>query len=177
MNKKATFVLICGPSGAGKTTLAKVIADCLGLKYISADEFYAKVNGDECNHTNKFAVWIELFNAVHECELNGIDCIVDSNALSSSSRAEFINWFPGFNHHLIYMDADDALRLRNNQRRSRKIPDDVMIEMRARAEPPVWRTLDKSWKSLLRIQNIDNHYRIIQKEGEVIPPLLRAVVQ
>ena len=176
MSKKATFVLICGTSGSGKTTLAKVLTECLGMKYIGADECYAKVNGDECNHANKFEVWIELFNTVHECELGGIDCIVDSNALSSSGRDEFINWFPNFDHHLIYLDADDALRLRNNQRRNRKIPDDLMIEMRARAEPPVWRTLDKNWKSLLRIQNIDNHYRIIQKEGEVIPLLLRAIV-
>lgn len=166
MSEKATFVLICGLSGAGKSTLAKVIAERFGMKYLSADEFYEKVNGDECIHINKFEVWIELFKAVHECEIEGIDCLVDSNALSTSGRDEFINWFPNFNHHIIYVDADDALRMENNQRRKRRIPDSVMLGMRARAEPPVWATLDKKWKSLLRIQNIGNHYKIIQKEGE-----------
>lgn len=167
MSKKATFVLICGPSGAGKTTLAKQIVEHSGIRYLSADELYGKVNGDECIHTNKFEVWIKLFKAIHECEIEGVDCLVDSAALSASGRDEFINWFPDFNHHLIYVDADDILRMENNQRRKRKVPESVMMWMRARAEPPVWRALDKKWKSLLRIQNIDNHYHIIQKEGEI----------
>lgn len=167
MKKKATFVLVCGPSGAGKTTLSKRIAEYFDTKYLSADDFYAKVNGDENIHTNKFEVWVELFKAIHECEENGIDCVVDSNALSGSGRDEFINWFPGFNHHLIYVDADDHLRLQNNKRRKRQIPEDVMIQMRTRAEPPVWRTMDKKWKSLTRIVNDNNHYVVIQKEGEL----------
>lgn len=167
MSKKATFILICGLSGAGKTTLAKQIAESMNLKYLGADEFYEKVNGDEQIHTNKFEVWIELFKAVHECETDGIDCIVDSNALSASGRDEFINWFPNFDHHLIYVDADDTLRLLNNHCRKRKIPDDVMMGMRAKAEPPVWCRMDKKWKSLIRIQNFDNCYTIIQREGDV----------
>lgn len=166
MSEKATFVLICGLSGTGKTTLAKLIAERLNMRYLGADEFYEKVNGDECIHTNKFEVWMELFKAIHECEIEVIDCLVDSNALSTSGRDEFINWFPNFNHHLIYVDADDKLRMQNNHRRKRQIPESVMIGMRARAEPPVWRTMDKKWKSLLRIQNSENNYTIIQKEGE-----------
>lgn len=166
MSNGTRFVLICGPSGAGKTTLSKMIAEYFDMKYLSADDFYEKVNGDECCHTNKFEVWMELFKAIHECEEKGIDCIVDSNALSASGRDEFINWFPGFSHHLIYVDADDNLRLQNNRRRKRQIPEDVMMQMRARAEPPVWRTMDKKWKSLTRIINNDNHYVVIQKEGE-----------
>lgn len=119
---------------------------------------------------------LELFKAVHECEIEGTDCIVDSNALSTSGRDEFINWFPNFNHHIIYVDADDALRMANNLRRKRKIPDSVMIGMRARAEPPVWRSLDKKWKSFIRIQNVDNHYSVIQKEGDILPDLIKEIV-
>lgn len=144
--------------------------------YLGADEFYEKVNGDECIHTNKFEVWMELFKAIHQCEIDRINCIVDSNALSVSGRDEFINWFPGFNHHMIYVDADDSLRLKNNRSRRRQIPDDIMLEMRAKAEPPVWRILDKKWRSLIRIQNVDNHYRIVQKEGDIPIALMKAFV-
>lgn len=167
MSEHPKFILICGPSGVGKTTLSKAIAEHFGMEYLSADDFYEKVNGDECIHTNKFAVWMELFKAIHECEEQGIDCLVDSNALSASGRDEFVNWFPDFSHHLIYVDADDSLRLKNNKQRKRQIPEEVMIQMRARAEPPVWRTMDKKWKSLVRIINDNNHYVVIQKEGEI----------
>lgn len=171
------LILICGPSGAGKTTLARKLSEQLGTEYIGADEFYEKVNGDECIHTNKFDVWMELFRAVHRCEQEQLSCIVDSNALSCSSRDEFINWFPGFHHYMIYVDADDSLRLSNNRKRRRQIPDAIMLDMRVRAEPPVWRTLDKKWRTLIRVQNIDNNYHVVQKEGEVMPLLLRAIVQ
>lgn len=136
MSERPKFILICGPSGVGKTTLSKAIAEYLGMEYLSADNFYEKVNGDECIHINKFEVWMELFRAIHECEEQGIDCLVDSNALSASGRDEFVNWFPDFNHHLIYVDADDSLRLKNNKQRKRQITEEVMIQMRARAEPP-----------------------------------------
>lgn len=175
MSITPALILVCGPSGVGKTTLAKELAEKLCMTYLGADEFYEKVNGDECIHTNKFEVWMELFKAIHECEQSRANCIVDSNALSSSSRDEFINWFPGFHHHIIYIDADDSLRLWNNRSRRRQIPDDIMLGMRAKAEPPVWRMLDRKWRSLIRIQNIDNHYRIIQKEGEIPLTLIREI--
>lgn len=176
MSYTPEFILICGPSGVGKTTLAKRMAEKMDVKYLGTDEFYEKVNGDECIRCNKFEVWIELFKAIHECEEKRINCIVDTNALSASGRDEFINWFPGFNHRLVYLDADDCLRLKNNRRRKRQVPDDAMLAIRAKAEPPVWRLLDKKWKSLYRIQNIDNHYHVIQKEGEILHGLLKEVV-
>ena len=167
MSDKPKLILVCGPSGSGKTTLSKMIAESLDMTRISADDFYAKVNGDEKIHTNKFEVWIELFKEIRKCETGGVDCIVDSNYLSSSSRDELVNWFSDFEHHIIYVDADDALRMQNNRMRGRQIPDDVMLRMRVKAEPPVWKTMDKRWKSLVRLSNIENRFIIIQKEGEI----------
>lgn len=166
MNAKPDFYLVCGLSGVGKTTFTKKFAEDNGLKYLGADEFYAKVNGDERIHTNKFEVWIELFKAIHECEQAGIDCVVDSNALSASGRDEFINWFPGFNHHLIFIDADDRLRQANNDMRERRIPESVMMSMRNKLEHPVWNVMDKRWKSLTSIVNSNNHYLVTQVKGE-----------
>lgn len=168
MSDKPIFYLVCGLSGVGKTTFTKKFAEDNGLKYLGADEFYAKVNGDENIHTNKFEVWIELFKAIHECEKAGIDCVVDSNALSASGRDEFINWFPGFSHHLIFIDADDKLRQSNNHARERRIPDSIMMSMRNKLEHPVWKTMDKRWKSLTGIFNSNNHYLVVQVKGE--PP-------
>lgn len=157
--------LVCGLSGCGKTTFAKRFAAMHNLRYLGADDFYAKVNGDENIRGNKFEVWQELFRAIHQAEIEGVSCLVDTNSLSAASRDEMVNWFPGFEHHLIFIEADEQLRMENNRRRTRQIPEDVMIAMRYRVEPPVWNTLDKRWLSLTRILNDNKHYRVIQSEG------------
>lgn len=164
--------LVCGCSGSGKTTFAKKFAAANNLLYLGADDFYAKVNGDELKRGNKFEVWQELFKAIHRAEVDGVSCLVDSNSLSAASRDEMVNWFPGFDHHLIYIEADEQLRMENNRKRARQIPDEVMIAMRTKVEPPVWNTLDKRWLSLTRILNDNKEYRIIQSEGahKIVPP-------
>ncbi len=164
--------MVCGCSGSGKTTFAKKFAAANNLLYLGADDFYAKVNGSELKRGNKFEVWQELFKAIHEAEVNSVSCLVDSNSLSAASRDEMVNWFPGFDHHLIYIEADEQLRMENNRKRVRQIPEDVMIAMRTKVEPPVWNTLDKRWLSLTRILNDNKEYRIIQAEGnhKIVPP-------
>ncbi|MBQ8806310.1 MAG: ATP-binding protein [Bacteroidaceae bacterium] len=164
--------MVCGCSGSGKTTFAKKFAAANNLLYLGADDFYAKVNGSELKRGNKFEVWQELFKAIHDAEVNGVSCLVDSNSLSAASRDEMVNWFPGFDHHLIYIEADEQLRMENNRKRVRQIPDEVMIAMRTKVEPPVWNTLDKRWLSLTRILNDNREYRIIQAEGshKIVPP-------
>lgn len=164
--------MVCGCSGSGKTTFAKKFAAANNLRYLGADDFYAKVNGSELVRGNKFEVWQELFKAIHQAEVDGVSCLVDSNSLSAASRDEMVNWFPGFDHHLIYIEADEQLRMENNRKRVRQIPDEVMIAMRTKVEPPVWNTLDKRWLSLTRILNDNKEYRIIQAEGahKIVPP-------
>lgn len=165
--------LVCGCSGSGKTTFAKRFAEDNGLLYFGADEFYAKVNGSDCIHKNQFEVWQLLFSAIHQAETDQMSCLVDTNALLAAGRDELLNWFPEFDHHLIYIEADEKLRMENNRKRVRRIPDDVMMAMRTTVEPPVWNTLDKRWLSLTRILNDNQHYRIIQAEDnqKIVPPI------
>lgn len=164
-SRKPLMYMVCGCSGSGKTTFAKKFAAENNLLYLGADEFYAKINGDELKRGNKFEVWQELFKVIHSAEISGVSCLVDTNSLSAASRDEMVNWFPGFDHHLIYIEADEQLRMENNRKRVRQIPDEIMIAMRTKVEPPVWNTLDKRWLSLTRILNDNNSYRIIQAEG------------
>lgn len=147
--------LMCGCSGAGKTTYSKQFASDHNLLYLGIDDFYAKVNGDECIHTNKFEVWIEFYKAIHEAEVNGIDCIIDTNAITKTHRAQFIEWFPTFEHHLIYISADEGLRKKNNKQRRRQVPDDVMDRMFAKLEAPY---ISEDFKTIAYIFNINNNF-------------------
>jgi len=125
----AKMYLVMGASGAGKTTFAKDFAKRSNLLYLAPDNFYALINGDECIRTNKFEVWISLFQAIHVAELAGRDCIIDTNALSINDRDQFLGWFPTFEHHLIYIEADEELRKSNNRQRVRQVPDTEIEKM------------------------------------------------
>lgn len=158
--------LMCGCSGVGKTTFSKQFAKEHNLRYLGIDDFYAKVNGDECLHTNTFDVWIEFYRAIHDAEINNIDCIVDTNAITRNHRAQFIEWFPTFEHHLIYIGADENLRKRNNKSRRRQVPDEVMDRMSAELEMPY--VLNERFKTIAYIFNINNHFTepvILNKEN------------
>ena len=161
----AKMYLMCGCSGAGKTTFSKKFAEDNKLLYLGIDDFYAKVNGDECLHTNTFEVWIEFYKAIHEVEIKGLDCIIDTNAITRTHRAQFIEWFPTFEHHLIYISADPELRKYNNKRRRRQVPDDVMDRMTAQLEKP--RLGDEGFKTVTYIYNVQNNFQkpIVLKKG------------
>ena len=155
----AKMFLMCGCSGVGKTTFAKAFAERNGLLYLGVDEFYAKINGDECLHINFFEVWIEYFKAIHEAEINNIDCVVDTNAITFCHREQFIEWFPSFEHHLICIDADYELRMKNNQARRRQVPEEAMRAMSQRFQYPYDGTENKKWKTIRYFLNTDNKLR------------------
>lgn len=151
----AKMYLMCGCSGAGKTTFAKKFAKEHNLKYLGIDNFYALVNGDECIHTNSFEVWIEFYKAIHEAEINNIDVIIDTNAITRSHREQFIDWFPAFEHHLIYVKATHELRKKNNKSRRRQVPDDVMDKMHNKMQIPL---LEEQFKTITIITNVENNF-------------------
>ena len=159
----AKMYLMCGCSGAGKTTFSKAFAKEHNLKYLGIDDYYALVNGDECLHTNTFDVWIEFYKAIHEAEVDDIDVIIDTNAITRSHREQFIEWFPTFEHHLIYIEASETLRKKNNMSRRRQVPDDVMDRMTALLEKPI----NESFKTITYIFNLNNEFqRPIVLKGE-----------
>lgn len=151
----AKMYLMCGCSGAGKTTFSKKFAKEHNLRYLGIDDFYAKINGDECLHTNTFEVWIEFYKAIHEAEVNNIDCIIDTNAITKSHRGQFLEWFPTFEHHLIYIEANESLRKKNNMSRRRQVPNDTMDRMTALLEKPI----GENFKTITYIFNLNNEFQ------------------
>ena len=162
----AKMYLMCGLSGAGKTTFAKKFAEENNLMYMGIDEMYAKINGDECIHENSFKVWHKFFEVIHDLEVNNVDCIIDTNAITLCHRTQFLDWFPTFEPHLIYIDAPNVLRCENNKRRRRVIPDEVMTKMLQNSELPEkftdgefwYDTEDDRWRTIWYIKNNDNEF-------------------
>lgn len=163
--------LMCGISGSGKTTYSQNLEKITGIKRLGIDDFYKKLNGDECKHNNTFNVWIEFFKAINTMSLQNKDCIIDTNSLTWHQRMQFIEWFPNFKHHIIFIDADFNLQKKNNQSRYRKVPDDIMDKMLNELEKPT-KELDTNWDTITYIHNINNKFQPPVSIKGVVPSIL-----
>ena len=163
----AKMYLVTGCSGVGKTTFSKKFAQEKGLLYLAPDDIYQLINGDASIRDNKFEVWITLFQAIHAAEVNGRDCIIDTNALTVNDRDQFLGWFPSFDHHWVYIEATPELRRQNNLQRTRHVPEEEMDRMSALVQPPRWGHLDKRWRSFLHIYNNNNTFEFVEQKGSL----------
>lgn len=159
--------LMCGISGSGKTTFSQDLEKRTGIKRLGIDDFYKKINGDECKHDNTFNVWIAFFKEINKMSEQEKDCIIDTNALTWHQRMQFIEWFPNFNHHIIFIDAPFELQKKNNQTRIRKVPDNAMDKMARNLQKPTVE-LDKDWDTITYIENKNNRFQTpIAIKGEL----------
>lgn len=125
--RKPNFYLICGISGGCKTTLTEhIVKKNPRILIYDVDKYYEIINGDECDRSNPFEVWIKLYQDVHDSMVKGKDIILTVNALTVSQRRQFIEWFPDFNHHCLWVCTPKARCFEGNRQRRRHVPDDKL---------------------------------------------------
>lgn len=163
----AKMLVVSGCSAVGKTTFAKQFALAHGFRYLSADNFYAAINGDERIHENKFEVWMALYRSIYLAQQQNVDIVVDANMLTNVDRDQLLGWFPKFEHHLVYIHADPELRRKNNMMRSRQVPEFAMKYMTVHVQEPVWETMDRRWSSYTRVNNVNNHFIFAETKGDI----------
>lgn len=160
------LILCCGLSGSGKTTFCKkFIAKHPDYIHLNVDDFYRTYNGAQV-HENEFEVWISYFNAIHSAALRGKNVIVDTNALDAIDRAQFVRWFPEFEHHYLYWLWTDCWTAHaNNQNRERVIPEEQWWEMYHSVYTPDLCS-DQEWDKIVYIENVKNtgRYKITHPE-------------
>ena len=162
---KPKLILVCGCSGVGKTTFAKSLANGRGYRYLAPDDFYELVNGDAKIRTNRFTVWMTFFSAINAAMEEGQSVVIDTNALRLNDRDQFLDWFPDFDHHMIFIDAPYELRSKNNQARDRHVPEDALKRMDDIIEPPRWFGLDRRWLGFVHYRNHNNVLEITEAKG------------
>ncbi len=164
----ADFYLVCGISGGGKTTLSnRIIKNNTHLKIFDVDSYYEKINGDECIRSNWFEVWISLFQDLHKSELNNEDILLTTNALTVSQRRQFIEWFPTFKHHLLWVTAPKEKCMQGNRQRRRHLPDNKMQDDWERMEFP--NAHEAGWDTIAQVTNCwDNeNYIVFNLKGDL----------
>lgn len=164
----ANFYLVCGISGGGKTVLTnRIVKNNPHLKVYDVDKYYEKINGDECNRSNWFDVWITLYQDLHKSELNNEDIILTTNALTESQRCQFIEWFPTFSHHIIWVTAPKERCIEGNNSRRRHVPIDKLMLQWERMEFP--NAKEKDWDTITQITNMwdEENYIIFSLKGDI----------
>lgn len=155
MPEKPKLYMLCGLPGSGKTTFARKFAEDYGYQYLGPDSFYALFNGYETLHIHKFEIWMAVYRALHMAEQDGRSVVFDTNAPTVVDRSQILDWFPGFEPHLIYIEASESLCLQNNNARRRVIPTEEMERLiRSFTVPCV--SEDRRWKSMTFFVNNDN---------------------
>ena len=147
--------LMTGPSGAGKTTLARGLARERGLKYMGIEDFYARRWGSELIHEDEEAVWEDFERALRDEENAGVDVLVDTNAPRRADREWFVERFPNYVVNLIIVEADREICLFNNRNRARKIPEKEMLAILDSVEPVTADEIEQ-YESVELYRNTDN---------------------
>lgn len=155
--KHPRLYLMCGMSGCGKTTFAKKFAQENDLLYLNPDKFYELYNGDDRNHYHEFEIWMALFRALRMAELDGRSVIFDTSSPTYVGRVQILDWFPGFEPHLIYIQASPELCKKNNASRRRVVPEDEMERIITTFQPPEPGE-DPRWASMRFLRNEDNKF-------------------
>lgn len=164
----ANFYLVCGISGGGKTTLSKrIIKKNPTLKFYDIDDYYKMVNGDECDRSNWFDVWMKLWQDLHKSELAKEDILLTTNSLTVSQRRQFIEWFPTFKHHILWVTAPKEKCFEGNQKRKRHVPDEKLEKMWQKMEFP--NASEADWDTITQITNCwdKKNYIIFSLKGNI----------
>ena len=164
----SNFYLVCGISGGGKTVLSNRIINLNPhIKMYDVDEYYAKINGDECIHDNFFDVWMLLWRDLHNSEIANEDVLLTTNALSVAQRRQFIEWFPTFKHHMLWVTAPKEKCLEGNKNRRRQVPEEKLLIGWENMEFP--NASERGWDTICQVTNCwDNeNYIIFNLKGDI----------
>lgn len=164
----AHFYLVCGISGGGKTVLGeRIVKKNPNIIYMDTDEYYGLINGDPRIHKNTFDVWIRIFQDLHKYEVEGKDVLLTTNSLTVAQRRQFIEWFPTFEHHMLWVTAPKERCLEGNRNRFRNIPEDILLKFWEEMEFP--NASEEGWETIAQITNCWDHenYIIFNLKGDI----------
>lgn len=159
----ANMICMAGLPGSGKTTYAKKLLEAHpDLLYFNPDTYYERINGDECDRSNTFDVWMAMFRDIHIAEQAGHSVLIDSDNLTYAQRNQWIEWFPGFDkRYLLFFDESFESCLERMSKRRRQVPIERMCEKLASWQNPLDKTETMDWiewDMILQLPHKENKY-------------------
>lgn len=129
MSTSAKLIFVCGKMAAGKSTLARDLADRENAVLLVQDDFLDTLFPGEITDIQKFVeCYSRLKNALtpHICTLlsKGISVVLDFAAATKGQRVWFRELIESTNvaHELHFVDASDGLCKNQLRDRSKRLP-------------------------------------------------------
>lgn len=133
------FVL-CGLPASGKSTYAKELADKYDANIHASDAIREELSGDINNQNINDLVFQTLHSRVKEDLTNGKNCIYDATNINYKRRMAFLNELNKIPCEKIccFMATPYKECIKNNKKRDRKVPKEVIERMYRHFDPPYW---------------------------------------
>ena len=145
------MICLAGISGVGKTTWAKnFLKNHLDYKYFNPDEYYESINGTDTIRDNTFEVWIKMFRDIHVAMKSGQNVLIDSDNLTFHQRTQWPEWFPEFNHILVFFEAPFEVCYNQMMKRKRKLTYKGMVARWKKWQRPTLERDGEFWKYIYR---------------------------
>lgn len=152
------MICLAGMPGSGKTTWAlEFLKNHPDFLYFSPDSYYERINGDECDRTDTFEIWMAMFRDIHIAEKNFNNVLIDSDNLTYAQRNQWIEWFPYFDEHiLLFLEEDYNTCFDRVSKRRRTIPEIIMREKMYKWENPLEAGDCAEWDRVCQICSDEN---------------------
>jgi gluconokinase len=134
------ILIVTGPAGCGKSTVAKLLADRYAFNYIEGDEFHPKANIDKMaagvplNDADRWD-WLILLRdqALQDLKNGAKGVVVTCSALKKKYRdvirtARLYDEDPNANVHFVYLRADKQTLLDRVRARQGHYMKDAMVD-------------------------------------------------
>ena len=150
MNRKNTLIVLCGISGSGKSTFAKLLEE-QGWNITCPDRIRAFFYGDESIQGDGNKVFQCAFNNMVEHGKQGYDVVFDATNTTKKARKQVITGArPHFDFILCYYFYPSLVKSLNNmQKRERQVPREVVAKQMAQWETP---TIDEGFDYVCEIK-------------------------
>ena len=155
----STMICLSGMPGSGKTTwAAEFLKKYPDFLYFSPDSYYERINGDECDRTDTFEIWMAMFRDIHIAEKNFNNVLIDSDNLTYAQRNQWIEWFPYFDEHiLLFLEEDYNTCFDRVSKRRRTIPEIIMREKMYKWENPLEAGDCAEWDRVYQISSDEDN--------------------
>ena len=155
----STMICLSGMPGSGKTTWAtQFLKNHPDFLYFSPDQYYERINGDECDRTDTFEIWMAMFRDIHIAEKNSNNVLIDSDNLTYAQRNQWIEWFPYFDVHiLLFLEEDYNTCFDRVSKRRRTIPEVIMREKMYKWENPLEAGDCAEWDRVYQISSDEDN--------------------